>query len=104
MCTLFNFERNFKYGRHNMHIFQDFKGRDETSYLRDETEKLKNRSVSRNDTSVILIAVGDQMFLGMQDFDFCPNLIEFYLNFTKFYPIYPFILYPKFAQILPKLA
>jgi len=24
------------------------------------------------------------MFLGMQDFDFCPNLIKFYPNFTKF--------------------
>jgi len=24
-----------------------------------------------------LIAVGDEMFLEMQDFDFCPNLIKF---------------------------
>jgi len=23
------------------------------------------------------ISVGDRMFLGMQDFDFCPNLIKF---------------------------
>jgi len=31
------------------------------------------------------------MFLGMQDYDFCSNLIKFYPNFTKltkFYPIY----------------
>jgi len=28
------------------------------------------------------IAVGDRMFLGMQDLDFCSNLF-------KFYPIYP---------------
>jgi len=30
------------------------------------------------------IAVGDRMFLGMQDFDFCPNLIKLYPNFTQF--------------------
>jgi len=29
------------------------------------------------------IAVGDQMFWGMQDFDFCPNIIKY---FPKFYP------------------
>jgi len=29
----------------------------------------------------MFIAAGDRMFLGMQDFEFCPNLI-------KFYPIY----------------
>jgi len=48
------------------------------------------------------------MFLGMQDFDFCrPNLIKFYLNFTKFiqnlskfYPNYPKL--PKFNLNLPK--
>jgi len=33
------------------------------------------------------------MFLGMQDFEFCPNLI----NFAKFSQILP-----KFALILPK--
>jgi len=39
------------------------------------------------------------MFLGMQDFDFCPNLITFY-------PIYPNFLsnLSKFAQVLPKFA
>jgi len=35
------------------------------------------------------IAVGDRMCLGMQDFDFCPNLIKFYQ------------IYLNFAQILP---
>jgi len=42
------------------------------------------------------------MFLGMQDFDFCPNLIKFYPNFTKFTQILPNL--PKFAQILPKFC
>jgi len=39
------------------------------------------------------IAVGDRMFLGMQDFDFCPNVI-------KFYPIDPNLI--KFCPNLPK--
>jgi len=25
------------------------------------------------------------MFLGMKDFDFCPNLIKFYTNLSTFY-------------------
>jgi len=48
------------------------------------------------------ITVEDRMFLGMQDFDFCSNLIKFYQIYPKFYPIYPNL--PKFAHILPKLA
>jgi len=39
------------------------------------------------------MAVGDRMFLGMQDFDFCPN-------FTKFTQILPNL--SKFNQIFPK--
>jgi len=35
---------------------------------------------------LLIIAVGDRMFLRMQDFDFCPNLIKFYPNFPKIYP------------------
>jgi len=34
------------------------------------------------------IALRDRMFLGMQDFDFCQNLIKFYQIPTKIYPIY----------------
>jgi len=37
-----------------------------------------------------IVAVGDRIFLGMQDFDFCPNLIKFYQ------------IYPNFAQICLK--
>jgi len=40
------------------------------------------------------------MFLGMQDFDFCPNLIKFYPNFTYFTQILPNL--PKFYPNLPK--
>jgi len=42
-------------------------------------------------------AVGDRMFLEVQDFDFCSNLIKIYPNFTKFAQIYP--NWPKFCQI-----
>jgi len=49
------------------------------------------------------------MILGMQDFDFCPNLVKFYPNFTEFIQILPNLskftqILPKFTQILPKLA
>jgi len=40
------------------------------------------------------IAVGDRMFLEMQDFDFCPSLIEFYPNFIRILPNLS-----KFAQV-----
>jgi len=46
--------------------------------------------------------------LGIQDFDFCPNLIKFYPNFTKFtqiilkfYQNYPNL---NLTQILPNFA
>jgi len=32
----------------------------------------------------LILAQEDQMFLGMQDFDYCPNLITFDPNFTQF--------------------
>jgi len=41
------------------------------------------------------ITVGNQMFLGMQDFDFCPNWIKFSL--TKLPKTYP--IYQNFTQI-----
>jgi len=43
---------------------------------------------------------------GKQDFDFCPNLIKFYSNFTKFTQILPPIYsnLPKFFQICPNLG
>jgi len=45
------------------------------------------------------------MFLEMQDFDFCLNLIKFFANITKFAQILPkFTNLSKFAQILPKFA
>jgi len=46
------------------------------------------------------------MLLGIQDFDFCPNLIKFYTNFTQFIQIVPkfFPNFPKFTQILPKFC
>jgi len=54
-----------------------------------------------------LVAVRDRMFLGMQDLDFCPNLIIFYpiySNFHKFYPNLPKVCpnWPKFCPNLPK--
>jgi len=49
--------------------------------------------------NAFFIAVGDRMFLGMQNFDFCLNLIKFYPNFIKFIQI---LL--KFAQTLPKFC
>jgi len=58
------------------------------------------------------IVVGDWMFLGMQDFDFCPNLIKFsnftqiLSSFTKFYTIYPNLIkfLPKFYSNLSKFC
>jgi len=50
------------------------------------------------------------MFLRMQDFDFCPNLIKFYLNFTQFISINPNLVkcfpnlpkfYPNFHKFCP---
>jgi len=59
-----------------------------------------------------IIAVGDRMFLEIQDLDFCPNLIKFYPNFTKFtkldsnftqfIQICPY--FTKFAQIILNFA
>jgi len=45
----------------------------------------------------------------MQNFDFCPNLINYYPNFTKYIQILLNLSkflpkLPKFAQILPKFA
>jgi len=45
--------------------------------------------------TILYIAVEDLMILRMQDFDFCPNLIKFYSNFTQF---------TQTSQILPKLT
>jgi len=45
------------------------------------------------------------MFMGMHDFDFCPNLIKFiYIlsSLPKFYPIYPNL--PNFTQICPNFT
>jgi len=52
------------------------------------------------------IAVGNRIFLGMQGFDFCPDLIKYYPDFPKFYPVYSNFaqILPKFFQCLPKLA
>jgi len=44
-----------------------------------------------------VIAVGDRMFLGMQNLDFWPNLIKFYPNFTHICSNWP-----KFCPNLPK--
>jgi len=41
-----------------------------------------------------IIAVEDRMFLGMQDFDFCPNLI-----ITKFTQILPLFL-PNLSKLI----
>jgi len=49
-----------------------------------------------------IIAVGDRMFLGIQDFDFCPYLIKFCHNFTEFTQILPD--WSKFTEILPKFC
>jgi len=46
-----------------------------------------------SNTVTITIIVGDLMFLVMQDFDFCPNLI----NFAQV-----LITFAQFVQILPK--
>jgi len=43
--------------------------------------------------------------LGMQNFDFCPNLIKLYSNFSKFTQILPKLFYrnlPKFYPRFPK--
>jgi len=49
------------------------------------------------------------MFLRMQDFDFCPNLIKLYPNYTKFTQILANLskftqILSKFAQIFPKFC
>jgi len=46
------------------------------------------------------------MFLGMRDFNFCPNLIKFYPIYPNFIHISPKLaqIYAEFYQILPKLA
>jgi len=42
------------------------------------------------------------MFLGMQDFDFCLNLIKFFQIYPNFIQIIQ--ICPNFTQILPKFA
>jgi len=48
------------------------------------------------------IAVGDQTFLGVQDFDICPNLIKFYQIYPKFTQVLP--IYPNLPKFCPNLA
>jgi len=42
------------------------------------------------------------MFWGMQDFDFCPNLIKFYQIYSNLSKFAQILL--KLAKILPKLS
>jgi len=58
--------------------------------------------ISNKIKSFFARVVGDWMFLGTQDFDFCPNLTKCYPNFTKFTQILSDL--SKFNQILSKFA